>query len=47
LVGSFLSNYPDVLKAGLSHVPGVKVTSSDRISAEDFIKYEESQQESL
>jgi hypothetical protein len=47
LVGSFLSNYPDVLKAGMSHVPGVKVTSCERISGEDFIKYEESQQESL
>jgi beta-lactamase regulating signal transducer with metallopeptidase domain len=47
LVGSFLSNYPNELKASLAHVPGVKVTSVERMSAGDFIKYDESQQESL
>ncbi len=47
LVGSFLSNYPDQLKASLAKVPGLKVTSTEPIAAKDFIKYEESPQESL
>jgi len=47
LVGSFLSNYPDELKAGLATVPGLKVTSVERITPEEFIKYEQSPQESL
>jgi len=47
LVGSFLSNTPDQLKAGLAKVPGVKVTSSERITAKEFITYEQSPQESL
>jgi hypothetical protein len=47
LVGSFLTNYPDQLKASLSKVPGLKVTSSDPITPEEFIKYEQSPQESL
>jgi beta-lactamase regulating signal transducer with metallopeptidase domain len=47
LVGSFLSNYPEQLKASLAEVPGLKVTSAEQISPEQFIQYEQSQQESL
>jgi hypothetical protein len=47
LVGSFLSTYPEQLKASLAKVPGVKVTGSDKITAEEFVKYEQSPQESL
>jgi RNA polymerase sigma-70 factor (ECF subfamily) len=47
LVGSFLSNYPDQLKTNLAKVPGLKVTSAERITPEEFIKYEQSPQESL
>ena len=47
LVGSFLSNYPDQLKASLAKVPGLKVTSVERVTAKDFIQYEQSPQESL
>ena len=47
LVGSFLSNYPDKLKAGLAKVPGLKVTSAEEITSEQFIKYEQSPQQSL
>jgi beta-lactamase regulating signal transducer with metallopeptidase domain len=47
LVGSFLSNYPDQLKTSIAKVPGLKVTSVERVSAKDFIQYERSPQESL
>jgi TPR repeat protein len=47
LAGSFLSNYPDELKANLAKVPGVQVTSAEQVTAADFIKYEQSPQESL
>jgi hypothetical protein len=47
LVGSFLSNLPDELKSSLARVPGLKVTSVERITPEEFIKYEQSRQESL
>ena len=47
LIGSFLSNNPDQLKAGLAKVPGLKVTSSKRITSKEFINYEQSPQESL
>jgi hypothetical protein len=47
LVGSFLSNYPDKLKAGLAKVPGLKVTSAEEIKPEQFVKYEQSPQQSL
>jgi beta-lactamase regulating signal transducer with metallopeptidase domain len=47
LVGSFLSNYPEQLKTSLSKVPGLKVTSAEQISPEQFIQYEQSPQESL
>jgi beta-lactamase regulating signal transducer with metallopeptidase domain len=47
LVGSFLSNYPDELKANLAKVPEIQVTSTEQIAAADFIKYEQSAQESL
>lgn len=46
-MGSFLSVYPDQLKASLAKVPGLKVTSAQRISAEELITYEKSPQESL
>jgi hypothetical protein len=47
LVGSFLSNYPEQLKASLAKVPGLKVTSAEQITPEQFIQYEQSPQESL
>jgi hypothetical protein len=47
LLGSFLSNYPDQLKAGLANVPGVKLTSVERITPNEFVEYEQSPQESL
>jgi beta-lactamase regulating signal transducer with metallopeptidase domain len=47
LIGSFLSNYPDLLKLSLAKVPGLKVTSVEKITPEKFIKYEQSTQESL
>ena len=47
LVGSFLSSSPDELKAGLAQVPGIKVTTVERITPETFIAYDQSQQESL
>jgi predicted Ser/Thr protein kinase/tetratricopeptide (TPR) repeat protein len=47
LAGSFLSNDPDQLKAELAKVPGLKVTSVDRITPEAFVEYEQSPQESL
>ncbi len=47
LMASFLSVHPDQLKAGLAKVPGIKVTSAEKIEPKDFVKYEESSQESL
>jgi hypothetical protein len=47
LLGSFLSNYPDQLKTSLAKVPGLKVTSAEKITPEKFIEYEKSEQESL
>ena len=47
LVASFLTNYPDQLKDSLKKVPGLKVTSAEKITPEAFIKYEQSPQESL
>jgi beta-lactamase regulating signal transducer with metallopeptidase domain len=47
LAGSFLSNYPDELKANLAKVPGLQVTSTEQMTPADFIKYEQSPQESL
>lgn len=47
LVGSFLSNTPDDLKASLSRVPGLKVTSIEPITPEQFVAYEQSPQESM
>jgi beta-lactamase regulating signal transducer with metallopeptidase domain len=47
LVGSFLTGNPVELKARLAKVPGVQVTSSEPITAETFIRYEQSRQESL
>jgi hypothetical protein len=47
LLGSFLSNYPDQLKSSLANVPGVKITSVEQMTPEEFIKYEQSTQESL
>src|SRR5215471_3436924 len=42
LLGSFLSNYPDELKTSLAAVPGLKVTSVEKMTPNEFIKYEES-----
>ena len=47
LVGSFLSNYPDELKAGLAKVPDLKVTAVEKMIPQAFLKYETSPQESL
>jgi len=47
LLGSFLCNHPDQLKAGLAKVPGIKILSAERLTSKDFIEYEESAQESL
>ena len=47
LVGSFLSNYPDELKASLANVPGLKVTAAEQVTPQAFIQYEQSEQESL
>ena len=47
LVGSFLSQYPDVLKDQLAKAPNLKVTSAERMTTENFVKYNASTQESL
>jgi hypothetical protein len=47
LAGSFLSIYPDELKAALAKVPNLKVTSAERVTPEAFVKYYQSKQESL
>jgi hypothetical protein len=47
LSGSFLSNYPDQLKARLEKVPGLEVLSVERMTPETFIQYERSPQESF
>ena len=47
LVGSFLAYDPDQLKAALSALPGIKVTSVEKLTQEELIEYEKSPQESL
>ena len=47
LVGSFLASDPDQLKAALANVPGIKVTSVDKLTQEQLVQYEKSKQESL
>jgi beta-lactamase regulating signal transducer with metallopeptidase domain len=47
LTGSFLASDPDKLKAALSKVEGVKVTSVDKLTQEQLTAYEKSPQESL
>ena len=47
LVGSFLAYDPDQLKAALAKVPDLKVTSADKLTADQLTAYENSSQESL
>jgi beta-lactamase regulating signal transducer with metallopeptidase domain len=47
LVGSFLANDPDQLKAALAQIPGLKVTSVEKLTQEQLADYEKSPQESL
>jgi beta-lactamase regulating signal transducer with metallopeptidase domain len=47
LVGSFLANDGDQLKAALDALPDIKVTSVDKLTQEQLTDYENSPQESL
>jgi hypothetical protein len=47
LVGSFLASDGEQLKAALSKVKGIKVTSVDKLTKEQLTEYEKSTQESL
>jgi len=47
LVGSFLAFDPDQLKAALSKIPELKVTSVEKLTPEQLAAYEKSPQESL
>ncbi len=47
LAGSFLASDPDRLKAVLAKVPGLKVTSVEKLTQEQLTEYEKSPQESL
>ena len=47
LIGSFLANDGDDLKAALSKVPGLKVTSVEKLTPPQLAAYEKSPQESL
>jgi serine/threonine protein kinase len=47
LTGSFLSNYPDRLKAAITNNPYLKLVSVEPLTAAMFIDYEQSAQESL
>jgi RNA polymerase sigma factor (sigma-70 family) len=47
LVGSFLSDKPDELKANLAKVPGLRLTAIERITPREFIQYTESPFESF
>ncbi len=47
LVGSFLAFDPDQLKEALAKVPGLKVTSVQKLTQEQLAEYEELPQESL
>ena len=47
LLGSFLASDPDRLKAALAKVPGLKVTSVEKLTQEQLADYEKLPQESL
>jgi bla regulator protein BlaR1 len=47
LIGSFLAYDPDQLKAALAKVPGLKVTSVEKLTQEQLAAYEKLPQESL
>jgi hypothetical protein len=47
LVASFLSNEPAQLQGFIEQNPDLKFVSSERMTAEKFIEYEQSQQQSL
>ena len=47
LTGSFLASDADQLKAALNKVPGIKVTSVEKLTRETLAAYEKSPQESL
>jgi hypothetical protein len=47
LAGSFLASDPDQLKAALNKLPGIKVTSVEKLTPKSLAEYEESPQESL
>jgi hypothetical protein len=47
LTGSFLSNYPDRLKAAIERNPSLKFLSVEPLTPAVFIAYEQSIQESL
>jgi|GEM_PF-5764572 len=47
LVGSFLADDADQLKAALNSVPGIQVTSVEKLTAETLAAYEAAPQESL
>lgn len=47
LIGSFLAYDADQLKAALKKVPGIKVTSVEKLDQETLTEYENSPQESL
>jgi hypothetical protein len=47
LAGSFLAYDPDQLKAALDAVPGLKVTSVEKLTKEQLLDYEKLPQESF
>jgi hypothetical protein len=47
LIGSFLAYDGEELKAALSKVPGLKVTSVEKLTQEQLVEYEKSPQESF
>jgi Zn-dependent M32 family carboxypeptidase len=47
LTGSFLASDGEQLKAGLAKVPGIKVTSVEKLTQEQLAAYEKTKQESL
>jgi len=47
LIGSFLADDPDQLKAALSQIPDISVISVDKLDQNQLIAYENSPQESL
>ena len=47
LVGSFLANDGDPLKAALDALPDIKVTSVEKLTQEQLVEYQKLPQESL